>query len=257
MANPKIYCTDLTNQVFTSSVGDDASYPASNLNDYFTTPYWKSANNNASQYLWVDMANTTRTRTAIVIENHNLQGIMATGGMKIQAADNSGFSSGLIDVDAAFSPNADPYVKEFSSGSNKRYWRILFNGTLNSIPYIGNVFLDLFLDFGFSYDSPFKANNPKQEAVTERAALDGTIRTSRAYASRKFFEFKFSLLNNTFKTNFLDFINTVDNNFRPFYFVDKDGSVYYVKCDNPYNPVESLKAGLNNVSLILKKQKVG
>ncbi|TAK58520.1 MAG: hypothetical protein EPO24_08415, partial [Bacteroidetes bacterium] len=222
MSNPKFYYTDLTNVTITSSVGDDANFPSSNLNDYFVSPVWKSANNDSSQYLAIDMGSSGRTRKAIVVENHNLNGIMSSGAIKIQAADDNAFTSGLIDVDTNFAPTTSPYVKEFTSPSSKRYWRILFNGNLNSAPYIGNIFIDDFLDFGYGYEFPYQTGDTSYE-TTERTALDGTLRASQPYGGRTEFEIQFKLLNDAFKTSFQAFHSVVRGKLRPFYFLDMNG----------------------------------
>ncbi|TAK57867.1 MAG: hypothetical protein EPO24_09370 [Bacteroidetes bacterium] len=252
MANPKFYFQDLTDVVFTSSVGDDASYPATNLNDYLTAPYWKSANNNASQYLSIDFGATGSGRKSICLSNHNLNGIMSSGTIKLQASSSSDFTTGVDDVDADLVVNSDPFIQEFTENT-KRYWRILFNGNLSAIPYIGNLFIGNILDFGYGYEFPYRAADKAYE-TTERTSLDGTLRATQPYAGRIEFELNWKLLNDTFKTNWQAFHAVVRGRLRPFYFVDVDGtSIYYVKLSDDRNPLDTIAYQLNNTAKIKLK----
>jgi len=188
VGNLRFISTKLDQITFTSSVGDDAGFPAANLNTGFHDDLWKSLNSNANQYLTIDTGTDIRVRTGLVLHNHNLAGIMATGNMQLQSATNAGFSSGLVQAINPLAVTTDPFFVNFGGAVNQRYWRILFGGTLSAVPQIGQVFVDQVVDLGAASTLPY-VPRVDEHRVTKTESLDGRIRAASPFGARKIFRF--------------------------------------------------------------------
>lgn len=241
-----------------SATSTDSSYPLTNLQTYFASDTWKSASVAANQTLVIDFGVSTAC-DFIVLENY------ASGNadsVVLEADTVSNFASATTvisagTIDPSLTPSPNPAYFTFSSVS-RRYWRLKYNlsaGSLAAVPYVGNWFLGAKMDFGYSYDYPYKSKDKKYETV-EKVALDGRIRTAQPYAGRQMFEVKLSLLNDATKTNFQTFVSKVRGKLRPFYISDVDNAVYYVHFDGDYMAMDTIRYQLNNVPIKLKAQLV-
>lgn len=259
---PILLATDLDNISFTSSVGDNSVYPASNLNNYLLASIWKSATSGASQYLWWDYGSSDiRQRTTLAITRHNFAGIMSSGNIKLQYDDNSGFSSPGTAVNGV-GTSSDIVLSVFGGSLSYRYWRLLFDGSLTTAPQLGNVFVDVPWYMPYPSDLPIIQGN-RGFTTVERVTLSGILRRSQTYAGRKRWRFSWrgeqGGLDDTTRAEFQIFFNFVRGKLKPFYFVDMDGtSVYYVYFDFDVDPNELFRYNINNFpEVTLIAQEVG
>jgi len=250
MASAKLYGTDLSTYTFTMSATEDASYPLANLSDYLTTTLWKSSVTTNGQTLKIDFgASNISERDFCVLDGINFKDM----DVSLQAADDSGFSSGLVTVATVSGGlGSGPFIFTFA-GVTKRYWRLLFTDAFSLYPQVGNFFIDKAFDWTEPYDVPYRnANLSFESEVTP--ALDGTLRSVQPYSGRK--SWRFSLqkpgLSDTVRTNFQTFFNKVRGKHRPFYFLDVDGTTKaLVRFDIDVDPSEVQAYNLNLFSEIV------
>lgn len=257
MSNVRFITTKLDVITFSSSGGDDASYPAVNLNTGYHDDLWKSANSTSNQFIAMDMGADVRKRTGIVLHNHNLNGIAPTG-IKLQGAANSGFSSGVVDAVYPLEPVTDPYFLDFGGAAVKQYWRLLFLGTLGAVPQIGQVFVDEALDLGTTYSLPNDPGNDEFQ-VSRSIALDGRIRTSSPFGGRKTFKFSFrdgNALSETVRVNWQKLFALAGGSLRPVYFIDADDAIYLVHLDFDRDTLFRFRYNMYPLEVTIKSQRV-
>lgn len=252
MANPKILYNDLSSMTFSSN-HDATLYPATNLKDYEPATVWKSTADETGVTLTVDLGSVVSC-SMIVVDNHNLGDMAAIADCYAYGADDSGGSNPVTVIsDLRVSSSQDTAVYTFSP-LGKRYWSISWANDGNPIPSasFGNVFVGSPLEFTTPYDFGYKKENA-QYSTTEVVALDGTIRTSQAYAGRILYELKYSVQNDALKTAFQAFVRAVRGKLYPFYFVDTDGvTVRYMHIDD-YVPVQVRRYGVNDIAALTMK----
>jgi len=257
VSNLRFISTKLEQITFTSSVGDNASYPASNLNTGFHDDIWKSADSNNAQFLTLDFGVDVRDRTGIVLHNHNLGGIMSSGALKLQGANNSGFSSGVIDGLAAFDPTTDPYFYNFGGTADRQYWRILFNGALNAIPQIGQVFVDYALDLGTVPSLPYEPG-VDEHIVTRTVSLDSRIRASSPYGARRTWRISLkegNALSDAIRTNWQTVFAIAGGSLRPVYMIDDLDGIYLGHFDFDKDTLQKLRYNLFPLEIIFRAQR--
>jgi len=262
MANPSMYCTELDAIVFTTSGGDDASYPVTNLNTYIVEKYWKSANNTNGQSLVLDAAVVglgSANKNYIIIEAHNFDSIEGGGGrVRIQHANNSGFTSATTLYDSQV---AQPLAQVLSFNStSQRYFRVLFDNCASLVPQIGRIFLGLALDIPFPYDNPSKPGN-RGYSTAISTSLNGLQRGSQAYGGRKRWDLAWSGqkggLSAATRTSWISFFKVVRGRLLPFYFLDTDQTLHFVRLGIDVDPNQIFRNNVNDFpGIILESQTV-
>jgi hypothetical protein len=255
LSSPKLLFTDLSAAVITAGT-TDPDFPTVNLQTYLKRDVWKGGELVAGPSFNASLAfdfGSAKNRDTVIIENHNLASFAGAGTPKLQAADDSGFSSGLVDVVPDLSSAADPYYHEFTA-VNKRYWRIFYSGTPPSVEemQIGQIFIDRRWEVGQDYDYPYAVANG-EFASSMTTALDGTIRTAQPYGRRDVLELTFSLLSNNDAAFFRLLMATIRGRLRPFYFTDVDGTLYYCHLWSDYQPVWARVYGRSDIKTIVLK----
>jgi hypothetical protein len=180
--------------------------------------------------------------------------VVADVGVKLQAADNSGFSTNLVTVVADLSAATDPRVIEFNSVT-KRYWRILFDsaGALAAKPQLGQIYLGAKLTWTSEYEYGFRPMHPRYQ-TSEAESLSGLLRAAQSVGGRLVFEARFRLQDDTLRSVWYTFMSLVRGKLRPFYFLDADGtSLYFVKNDSDYLAPTIPQYGRSDFELIRLK----
>src|SRR6185436_35349 len=253
MPNPSIYCTELDQITFTSSGGDDAAHPAVNLNTGFVDYYWKSANATNGQYLKLAAAQVgigVANKNYMIIEGHNIDDIEVAGGrVRVQKSATSDFALPTDLFDSDIDLNVFPQVLTFTS-TNRTYYRILYDNCASHIPQIGRIFIGQSLDFSFPYDNPSKPTNRETETAMTKA-LDGRIRTSQNYDGRRTWDISFAGakggIDDTTRANWMKFFQVVSGRYRPFYFLDVDGLLYFVHLAFDVDPNAMFRHNINDL----------
>ena len=253
MSNPRFLYTDLTTYNFVADEDPSGDFPVSNLATYDIHEYWKAHDASSTQYLYMDFG-VASPRNFVVVDGANFGTLLVSGIILLQAADDMSFLSGLVDItDFEGAQNDIPYVHYYAQVS-KRFYRFTFTDSLIEQPRIGNIFIDNYLEFTTPYDYPF-VNNDAQYETVEGVALSGRTRACQIYSTRPTWELKFSLQDDTFRSNYQTFQSTVMGTCRPFYFVDVDDSANYVHLDTDYSPLISYRKGKNNLEKVVLRSK--
>jgi hypothetical protein len=250
MSNPVFYAGDLEEATY-SATSTNSSYPLANLDDYDPDTYWQANNANQNQQLAVDFG-SAKARDFAVIHNHNFASVTEDIGIKLQGADDSAFTTNLVTAedDIGSLAASDPIVIPFSS-QTKRYWRIYFESTvsLTVAPKVGQLFINQKLDVGASFEWPYSAKDEEFRTEAGRA-ISGKLRTSQIHKGVLRFQFRFRLLDDTFRAGWLRFHQKVRGAACPFYYADPDGTVWYVHLADDYNEIEVFRYQLNNTGQI-------
>ncbi len=251
--NPQILYTNYSNYSFTASNGN-TNNDVSNLYNYYAEDFWQSSNTGSNQYLQINLTSATPVNT-VIIHNHNMDTIIETGSIKFQCADNIGFTSNVTDLATITATDNILYNDSFNSVT-KQYYRVLYSGSLNDSPMIGNIFIGTPISFSGTYDWNYKKGN-YEHVTTEKVSLSGRIKTSQVMDGRLKFELNFKLLTEQFKQDFITFVKN-NRGKTPFYFIDVDGITYLVVLENNYQPVDVVKWNYNDVNnLTMKAVSVG
>ena len=258
MANLILVAQDLSDYTL-SATSTQAAYPLTNLTDYVESTQWKSDSLANSQVLKIDLGATPPEVDCIVIGNHNFASIITSVNEQL-LLDYSDNDSSWTNMTLWDHPNADadPLYGTFTAATHK-YWRIAFtaSGNLAAKPEIGSIYLAKKFDAGTPYNFPYKAGAKRFE-TSEGKALNGLIRTSQMYAGgRKLWKVKFASGNSldaTERANWITFFDLIQGKFRPFYLVDIDGTtIVYCHADFDEDPIEAIRAGLNEIPEIIFK----
>lgn len=254
MTAPKFYPAALEGYTL-SATSTQAAYPLANLQTYFAADLWKSDALTANQSLVINFG-APRSINFIVIQAHNFEAVLADVGIRLQAADDSGFTVNLATIiSVGLNASTDPHIVEFDP-LTKQYWRLYFEsvGALAAKPELGNLFLGTSLAFETTYEFGYRAVSPSY-ATSEGVALNGAIRTSQAVLGRRLWDLRFRLQDATFQAAWETFHATVRGKLRPFYFLETDGtSLYYVHLDSDYNAPSPQMYGRADLDIRLKAQ---
>ena len=260
MNAPKILYTDLSQYTF--SVSGSFTSPSSsltNLNSYERTDTWVQGETSDRFGIVVDFG-TTKTCSYTVLDV-DTSFTYPFGQMNVIAADDINFNTGSVELgQLGLSADNTCYFCNFDSTS-KRYWKIEFikeaYATMRPVT-IYNWFIDTPLTFTRGYKWGFKADN-SQYNTYEVTTLAGNIKTSQTYGGRKVWELQFELQDNTLRTAFQTFLDTVRGKMYPFYWIDTPASnIYeslcrYMQLDQDYVPVQSTRYNLNSVSFNMRE----
>jgi hypothetical protein len=257
MANPIFYGCDVSFLTYSMSQTENGAFPLSNLQALMPDRYlWKSSNSTNGQQL-VAYATTisggSANRNFVVVDGHNFSSIVSAGGrVQIQYAADSGFTVALTTVfDTSTDGVGNPQVISFVS-TTRTYVRILFTTLGGVVPQVGNFWVGTYLDFGAPYNNPFTPGN-RQFKSSEGEALDGRMRTSQAFAGRKYWKMDFSNMSDAVRSAFAVHFNTTRGKLYPFYFQDTDGTIYYVKFDIDLDPSQVQRFNVNDIKQITFK----
>lgn len=253
-----MFITNKLEQItFTSSVGDNASFPATNLNSGYHDDLWKSLNSNSSQYLTIDTGTDIRVRTGLMIHNHNLTGIVPAGNMQLQSASAADFSSGLVQAINPLVVSTDPFYVSFGGAVSKRYWRILFGGSLSAIPQIGQVFVDYSLDLGTVPSLPYEPG-VDEHVVTRTVSLDGRIRASAPYGARRTWRISLkegNAISDAVRTNWQTLFALAGGSLRPVYMIDDLDGIYLGHFDFDKDTLQKLRYNMFPLEISFRAQR--
>lgn len=224
-------------------------YPLANLKTYFADYLWISSSKAVNQRLTLDWQEARECDFAI-FENHNFASLGADA-VKLQAADDAGFTSGLITLSSSLTSLGSPGKVEFTAQS-KRYWGILFekaSGSLSAAPELGQFFVNKKFEISAGYNWGYRAGNKEFETHISRN-LNGIELAHQNHDGRTIFEFRFSLQSDDFKTNWVALCNAARGRLNPFYYWDPDGTGWYVVLAEDYNPVRTLAANNQETDMV-------
>jgi hypothetical protein len=247
MSNPKFLGVDLSIPTYTWSGGVDASYPVSNLKNAFPDIYSKSNILTKDQYLTIDFGTAVSCNCA-ALDGANLVAAAADIGVRLQYNTNDDTNwADAVTVDTFQYTDATQQLA-FNAVS-KRYWRIIYNSTVDLVakPYIGSIYLGTSLDFEKTQQWGCVVQMPSHNVATSEA-LDGRIRSAITAGGRYNWEIEFKLQSDTFMTAWRAFLLTVKNSGTPFYYIDSNGSVWCVVFDSAYNPMSMFRYNLNDTA---------
>jgi hypothetical protein len=258
MATAKILYHDFANATYSASQGSVSGSGLLNLKTGWNTDYWVSHTTSSFQWLAVDYGATegANARNYALIDGHNFDTVMSGSGgtILLQAATNADFTAGLETViaivqqwDASSVAPLGLYMP-FGSSVSKRYWRILYSGSLTEEPRIATWYIDNALSFQFPEKWGHKKENQRFN-VTEVTSIDGTILTTQVYNGRLVYELTFPSQNETFNDAFQEFHSVVRGKLSPFYFYDSGQvNLRYMKLITDYTPMTVKKAGLYDIN---------
>ena len=114
---------------------------------------------------------------------------------------------------------------------------------------MGQIFLGVKFVPEFTQSYPYKAKN-EEFSTSRRRAIDGTARMVQVFAGILGYEISFSNMPATFEAAWLRFHQKVRGALCPFYFVDTDGTMFYMMLDQDSNDVETFRYNLCNLNSI-------
>ena len=262
MANPILIAQDLSLYTPTAT-STDSGYPLANLQTYLAADVWKSASLSQTQELKIDFG-AAKDIDTVVIDGHNLHslGLTSESYLYLSCSNNDSTwyqQKAWLGTDITSAKLYATFTVEA-----QRYWKLHFlkTGALDTYPQIGNLFLSNACDLGRPYDFHYPLYTQRYETALSKA-LDGTMRSSQPYAGRRQFELTWLStkggVSDTVITNFQTVFNTICRGmFRPFYFLDTDGTtLYYCHFGTDEDPSKKYRVNINDLRIPLIAQLVG
>lgn len=249
MINPIFLGVDLAIPTYSWSEGTNASYPLTNLKDYY--PDHKSRSNGLTDNQTFDMDfGAAVSMNYLIIQGCNFDSLGAGSSVTLQY-----FSGTWQAVPISLStPANDSTARTLSFGATSaQLWRLIFvrGSALAVAPEIGNIFLGTKLQFETTPDWGGHTNVPKSKTDVKES-LDGRTDTTELYIKRKH-RIIFSqnnLQSDSFVTSYLAFLALVDNNCRPFYYIDNLENVYLVNLVEDEHPYEQFRYNRNKLGTL-------
>lgn len=254
MSNPRFYIGQLDQATFTMTEAENDAYPLSNLKSHFPAYLWRSSTMAANQSLVIDFG-SAKACDFVIVEGHNFADLGADA-VKLQAADDDGFSVNLVTISDALAGLSSPGKIEFTEQS-KRYWRILFEkaaGDLSTFPELGQAFINKKFEVTQGYNWGYRGGNTEYQTAI-KPSLSGIELTYQAHDGHILFEFRFSLQDDDFKTKWVALHNAARGRLYPFYFYDIDDQDWYVCLTEDYNPVRTVKKSNHETDTIRLRAK--
>jgi hypothetical protein len=242
MSNPVFYACDLASAVFTMSLTEDSSYPLANLSSYLASKLWKSSANTNGQTLNIDLG-SAKECDFVGMGAQNFSGM--TVSLQYDDTDNPYFSSPRTAATLSGFANT-PKTINFETSITKRYWRILFTSTNSTIPQLGLLFIGLKLSLPHTYDWDFNIGD-KEYATTGRRAIDKTLRTVRLGGGVGKHQFKISLTDDTFRTNWQAMLAKTYGAANPIFWADHADNIRISHFGADYLPVSGHRYNITNI----------
>lgn len=257
---PKILYTDFSIIQYSSSVATASSLL--NLKTGWPTDFWVSAVTASEQQLVIDFGTAT-PRNYYLIDGHNLDTVIGSGSgiISIDAADNSTFTSGQVTVallqaiiDSPSTQSRAPILYNEFPDVSKRYWRVLYSGSIQEPPQLATILIDKRFDITFPEDWGY-VKEAQEFETTIKTNITGSMLTSNNFTGRLIYELPIpNTEDNTFKTNWQRFFNTVRGNLGNFYLFDSSTTVIrQMKLDSDYIPTKGIRFNRNAVGTIVMK----
>jgi len=210
-----------------------SGYPLTNLQDQYKTTRAISNTTAQNQQWKIDLGGGFACDSVGVI-NHNFTSIAADDAVKLQYADDSGYSTNL--TLASNLSGADGGIVYASFGSaTKRYWRLYFSSSvpLSAAPYIAQVYLGT--KFTHAYRHKLGGTISHSFDSFSQKSWDGTVTGYlKQTTEKKTWSMSFQIITQTYKTNFETFFSSIRGNTRPFLMsLDSGTTWYFVQCTSP------------------------
>jgi len=221
--------TSYSSIALTNSEALATGYPLTNLQDQYKTTYAKSNTTAGDQTFKFDLGATYACDSALFM-THNFTSVAADAGIKLQYADDSGYSTNLTTADADIT-TADGVISYTTFNSaTKRYWRLLFDmtaGSLSAAPYIGQIFLGTKFTHAYGY-SIGNTEETGYEVLKQRS-WDGTDSAYLQYTTKRRYwgSVRFQIITSSYKTNFDTWFESVKGGYRPFMMSTDSGTTWY------------------------------
>ncbi|MHB1050995.1 MAG: hypothetical protein ACYC09_13020 [Bacteroidota bacterium] len=253
MANSIFLGADLSIPTYAwkTSAGADnvnASFPVSNLKNYYPDIVSKSNSTGTDQYFLIDLG-SARACDSIIIEGHNFNSVLASAAVRLQynTNDDTDWADAVTAVNIMIAAEyTDEVVYKAFSSQTKRYWRILFDSTVAAAPQIGNIFLGTRLTMETTPWYPFIHGAPDFDVQSSRA-IDGRLRGATTRGAIYRHRISFKLQTDAIVTAWNAFLLLARGSGRPFYYVDHDGNVWLGNLSKSFNPFEKQVYNRNNV----------
>jgi len=242
MSNPKFYIGNLAGTSYTTSEGSEAGYPVTNLQNYDPDRLWKSGNDGYNQKLLIDLG-AARVVNFFIAINHNFKS-MLSARLEYDDADNPAFPNPVLAAADLWDVPTDESIYLLEQVT-KRYWRINMPDPDGNTPQLGLVFLESVFDFGM-YSYPWSENDEAFE-TSEGIALSGKKRTAQSILGRLIHSIEFKISTATVRTDFQRFFQKVRGKGCPFYYVNPDGEMSYMKLVVDKAPVQGVNPLIYNV----------
>jgi hypothetical protein len=249
MANPKFLYCDISRVTFTAT-SEATGYEATKLSDYNPGSRWAAGADTWDQSVYFTFDNASACNM-VILENKNFDAVMVSGSIKLQYADDAGFTSNVVTLTTIPTSSAT-WAYEFPASVTKKYWRIYFNGEVGSTPYLGNWYMGTYLEMTHNYEWGYKIQNYEHK-TSEVKGLRGNMRMSSLYAGRVINEITFKYQNDTTKNSWVDFVTRIRGKLFPFYFIDHNENISFVKIDGDYTAMTAMIHGINDLQTLKLK----
>ena len=137
------------------------------------------------------------------------------------------------------------WIFPFSSVT-KRYWRIMFTDTNSLIPVCSLLLLGSQLALPHTQDWDFNIGD-LQFTTNTKYALDGLTRTSRIGGGRGKHQFKISLTDDTFRTNWQALLAKTFGAANPFFWTDDAGTWRISHFQDDYLPISKHRYNITDL----------
>lgn len=252
--NPAILYTDFFSVQYSLAGAADSNGTLQNLKSGYPDEYWVSTAPSGSVHeIRMDFGSASE-RNYLLIAGHNFSGLMTSGSILVDAADDQFFTVGLtnvVTISDTDSPSApptpvavpDPYFTEFTAVS-KRYWRLRYNlhfpgGQFTSPPRVSMIFVDNLLRLPRTYEWSFVRENQRFETQAEVSALGSQVSSERSDSGgRLVYELVFPRMSASVRTRWKTFVRNTHGRLHPFWFQDVDGKLRLMKLEQDAQSVK-------------------
>jgi len=241
-------------------MGSNTSYPVTNLSDRNKNVYWKALNANTSGYIDIDLS-ANRTCSYIILGNHNYTSTSIGIKLAYDSNNDGNYSSVYYVLGDAGSyhdyvaANVTNWLEVFSEqGSNKRYWRLYLEAQgAGTYQQIANIFIGFHFEHSVNWDYGDGLLGPVYGVETGETT-GGIRRRQLNHDRRNIWEYGFSYIDETHKTNMETFLDSVYGSYYPFYMADENGTLYYVGLVNNEFPYKHIQYQLYGIRLRIEEE---
>lgn len=218
MANPIYYYDGLEDAILTYSATEDTGFTAENLKDRYKNTFFKDTAMGVPIVTIVIDFGSAKSCDSIVLGNY-----LATADnnfnftLECNSADAWGAPTTALATVAIGSATLTDAVFSFSA-QNFRYWRMVFNDSgAGDVLNIQIAIILLGTKLSHTVNRNWGAFDGRLSNISLRTTKGGVTFSNKNGEKRKIYEMFWEDVGNTHRGNIMTWLETVDNNYLPFY----------------------------------------
>lgn len=225
MAQPIAYAVNRLETSLVTVPGAALDRPGERLFDRLTGPLWEDTASGTRIIPWDQGASPLATDGVVGAAGHNLGGLTLT----VQSDDNAGFASPT--TLGSVVPAGTAAWRITGTASAERYWRLTIASAV-APPRLGELLASQGFLFPFG-PSDANLHRGRRGKGTKHESEAGVVLGYRRGATRWIWTATIPHFTLAYKTQFETLFEDLDGGFKPFFFVDEDGSLRWVEWVDP------------------------